>query len=284
LVGEADEFEGKRFPTYFKLMTGHEEKNCQINRRFRVQFETDAENDYFGRDRYPGEFVLKLNGEPTTSYVLNLWNGVASLNVSLPEDVNVGTDIHGEVIVTDGTQIEPFVNEFSRHVMPKKPTFGGGGTERPPAGNGRGDRKIPDGFSLPMITEVREEDWEKEGFDKYSALKAVYNGEEGYDFFLNIDNAFLRSEMKSLKHDSDAKLLEARFKYAILLIGLCILKDQESIVGEDEDAHGEIGTIETLVYEVTRAVAPVIIPMVDTLGGLQIEDITEENQPVMEYE
>lgn len=277
LVGEGEDFDGKKHPTYFTLMKGHKEKDCQINRRFRVQFETDVENKYFGRDRYPGRFELHINGNPSSSYVLNLWNGVATLTVSLPDGIGVGDRIKGEIWVNDETLIEPFYCEFFRDVMPKRKTTSGNGKPTPPAENGKGDRKIPDAFSMPKIIEIQEEDWEKEGFDKYSALKAVYNGNEGYDFYLNVDNVFLRTEMKALKNDSEARLLEAQFKYGILLIGLSILKDQEEIEGgtEDDDLESQ-KSIEDIVFEVSKAVAPVILPMVDSLGSLQIEDITEE--------
>ncbi len=87
LIGEKTEFEGKRYPTFFKLQRGEETKNCHKGSRFRVQFETDAVNDYFGRDNDPGYFELRFNGQPSDDYVLNLWNGIATLNVSLPTNV-----------------------------------------------------------------------------------------------------------------------------------------------------------------------------------------------------
>ena len=52
-------FKGKQNPTYFRLRKEfpyNKPKHCPLNQRFRVQFETDAENNYFTRDLYPGEF------------------------------------------------------------------------------------------------------------------------------------------------------------------------------------------------------------------------------------
>ncbi len=286
LVGETKEFEGKPHPSYFKLKSGHAERDCHINMRFRVQFETDVDNEYFGRDRFPGTFRFHINGKPSTSYILNLWNGVATVTERLPRSAEVSDRIHGEVWVEDETLIEPLYCEFYRNVLPEKKPSGGGGKRQPPAGNGKGDRKIPEDLALPMIKEVREDEWDVHGFDKFSALKAIHTGDEGYDFFLNLDNVFLRTEMRSLKHDSEAQLLEARFKYAILLIGLCILKDQELFEAKTEEELGELDgkTIEEIVFEATRAIAPVVLPMIDTLGGLQIEDVTEQKQVDIEYE
>lgn len=52
----------------------------------------------------------------------------------------------------------------------------------------------------------------------------VHSGREGYDFYLNLDNVFLRTELKSLAISDEAKLLESRFKYAMVLLGLAFLK------------------------------------------------------------
>ena len=62
-VAEVEKFKGKEFPTFFKLAKEYpiqKPKACPINnRRFRVQYETDAENDYFKRDKEPWELNLK---------------------------------------------------------------------------------------------------------------------------------------------------------------------------------------------------------------------------------
>ncbi len=196
LAGEQEEYKGKTYPTYFKLMKGHEEKQCHINLRFRVQFETDVVNDYFMRDRFPGRFVFKLDGNEFSDYVLNLWNGVATLTVTIPEGTKVGDRLRGQVWVTDDTQIEPFYCEFYRNVLSEhKPNGNGTKKRKPPAGEGKGDRKIPDHLALPHVMEVREEDWRRHDFDRFSALKVVDNGEGSYDFFVNIDNVFLNSSL-----------------------------------------------------------------------------------------
>jgi hypothetical protein len=81
---EPQVFNGKPHPTYFRIVPKDIKKNCHINTRFRVQFDTDVVNDYFGRDDYPGKFSLYQNGKLTRDYILNLWNGTATLTVALP--------------------------------------------------------------------------------------------------------------------------------------------------------------------------------------------------------
>jgi hypothetical protein len=278
LVGEKPKFEGEPHPTYFRLQRGEEHKNCHINLRFRVQFETDVTNDYFGRDSYPGRFRLHVNGQPSDDYVLNLWNGVATLTISLPPDTEVGADLHCECWVEDDVLIDPFHNTFTRHVTgPIKIRKGQPGKRQPPAGNGTGERQTPEGLSMPEVFEVREERWADHGFDKYSALKVVGTGEGSYDFFVNIDNVYLRSEIKSAR-SSDPRVLEAQFKFSLVLIGLALLKEKQK--NEEELANGRHGkqdseNVEARLFEITRAIAPVLLPLIDTLGALDIEEVME---------
>ena len=56
-----DRYRGKKFPTFFNLVEEYslnDPKLCPINRKFRVQFKTDVENDYFDRRNDPGDFVF----------------------------------------------------------------------------------------------------------------------------------------------------------------------------------------------------------------------------------
>jgi hypothetical protein len=279
LVGEKPKFEGEPHPTYFRLQQGEEHKDCHFNLRFRVQFETDVVNDYFGRDSYPGRFTLHINGQPSDDYVLNLWNGVATLTISLPPGVESGDDLYCECWIEDKTLIEPFYNTFTRHVIgPITVRKGQPGQRQPPAGNGDGNRKAPEGLSMPEVFEVREERWADHGFDKYSALKVVGTGDGGYDFFVNVDNVYLRSEIKSAR-SSDPRVLEARFKFSLVLIGLALLKEhQENEKDSPDRAQGEqvlSESVETRIFDTARAIAPVLLPLIDTLGALDIEEAVE---------
>ena len=61
-------------------------RETPINMRSRIVFETDVVSDYFKRERFPGTFRLRplhRNG-PLPDHRLNLENGVATLNLSLP--------------------------------------------------------------------------------------------------------------------------------------------------------------------------------------------------------
>jgi len=261
-------FEGKQYPTYFNLIKefpANKPKHCAINQKFRVQFETDAENNYFTRDLYPGEFKLTLNDITlVTDYILNLWNGIANLTVALPKGCNVGELLKYTVEVNDVSRVNPFLITFYVLVDPLAEKKKGKLGERiKPPGDKKGERHIPSLLDIPNIIEIRRPEWNKYGFDKESALK-VRSTEDGYDFYINMDNIYLLTEIKG-RFKSDPKVLEAQYKYGMVLIGMSLLKELEEKEEEEEESIYE------KIYEVTKAISPVLLPMIATLGTLEKE-------------
>ena len=259
-------FKGKQNPTYFRLRKEfpyNKPKHCHLNQRFRVQFETDAENNYFTRDLYPGEFKLMLNDRTLVKdYVLNLWNGIANLTLALPEDCKVGDLLKYTVEVNDISRVNPFLITFYVLVDPSIEKKEGKPGERiKPPGDKKGKRHIPSSFDIPNMKEVRRSDWDKYGFDKESALKVKDTGEGEYDFYINMDNIYLLTEIKG-RFESDPKVLEAQYKFGMVLIGMSLLKELEE--KEEESIYERI-------YEVTKAISPVLLPMIATLGTLEEE-------------
>jgi len=259
----------KQFPTYFELtkeFTIHKPKHCPQNQRFRVQFETDAENNYFARarDLYPGEFKLFLDKTEVEDkdYTLNLWNGIANLTVSLPEDCKVGDLLEYVAEVNDISRVNPFLIEFYVIVDPpvQKKSGKPGKRIQPPGEEGE-KRKKPSAFDIPNIIPVKKDEWDKYGFDEESALKVMDSGENGYDFYINMDNIYLLTEIKG-RFKTDPKILEAQYKYGMVLIGMSLLKELKE--KEEESIYEK-------VYEITKAISPVLLPMIATLGTLEEE-------------
>jgi len=260
-------FKGKQYPTYFKLKKEfpyNKPKHCPLNQRFRVQFETDAENNYFTRDINPGKFKLALgDGTLVDNYTLNLWNGIANLTVGLPENPKIGNLLKYIAEVDDISRVNPFLITF--HVLVDPPAEvkrkGETGERTKPPGDKEGKRLTPSSFDIPNIIEVRKSEWDKYGFDEESALKVKYSGENGYDFFINMNNIYLLTEIKE-RFKSDSKVLEAQYKYGMVLIGMSLLKDLEE---KEEESLCE------KIYQITKAISPVLLPMIATLGRLENE-------------
>lgn len=291
-------FVGRQFPTFFKFK-GQDigvtlERECHINMRSRITFETDANNDYFSRTLDPGDFALfsiESTGEriPVSNFTgPNLSNGIATLSVKLPEEVSVGDRIQFVSIVKDVYREMPFENYFTVHVKEEALPSGKSGSRRkPPSDNDGSDREQPTGISLPKIIEVSETDWGQHNFNKLTALKIKDVGDAAqntpnndvpisYDFFINVDNLYLKTEMKTAK--TEVALAKARFTYGMVLIGLGLLqediKDNARFVSEidsgyslDEPRH--VG-IEEKVEQVTKALSPIILPMIEALALIDV--------------
>jgi hypothetical protein len=227
---EEKPFEGKRFPTFFKLKGkdyGQESvRETPVNMRSRITFETDAENNYFGRATEKGQFDLfLLNGEHrvpfTDSVGPNLQNGIGTLSVRLPLNCQVGDTLRFLAVVTDPARIDPFENRFTVKVKPADQSSGAPGERRkPPTGEPGGDRDIPGGIALPKIIPVYEKDWDAQTlpFDKYTSLQIKNAGDDSaqngdakpiYDFYVNMDNLYLKMEIKPAHRDPE--VTRARF-------------------------------------------------------------------------
>ncbi|HOL77829.1 MAG TPA: hypothetical protein PKY35_12450 [Candidatus Hydrogenedentes bacterium] len=271
------EFKGRRFPTYFKLSKGFPEdkpKIAPIDRRFRVHFETDAENEYFNRDREPGQFSIFFNDHTITDFSLNLWNGLATLTVALPNDVKIDDVLSFRTETTDNSRVEPFYNEFFVKVTePEEPSNGGHGKRRLPAGEEESEetRKVPSGLSLPNIIRLTKKDerWSLHFKEDQDALSVKDAGEGGYDFFINMDNKFLRTEIK-YNTKIDPRLLEARFKYGMVLLGISLLKHSEDEKKKGTEKHNNELSVYDLIFSVSKAISPILLPMIASLGDLEL--------------
>lgn len=306
VIEKEQPFEGKRFPSYFKFKGkdyGTELiRETHINHRSRINFETDTVNDFFSRPMEAGSFSLYqlLNDkpkQPVSSFAgPNLHNGIATLSIKLPEDVAVGDSVRFEAIVTDPYNDREFVNRFNVLVKEEaSPTGSSGGRRKPPGKDDGKGRENQAGIVLPNIVDVTESDWAEYDFDKHTALTIRDSGEtdtEGngdtptqYDFFINMDNVYLKSELKSYK--SNVNLLKARFRWGLVLVGLGLLhqyaENTRAKPSEDDDDDERVVNIERRIADTSRAIAPIILPMIDSLGSLdpaQVEAATASGEDV----
>jgi len=300
---EARPFKGLKFPTYFhfkgKKPGGTFSRDCSLESKCRVQFETDAANDYFGRSMDIGTFDLfHVDGSgsrvPVSDYVgPNLSNGLATLSFELPDNAVVGDVLNFVAVINDVSQVKPFENELVVKVRPKAGKKGKPGKRKEPPSEKPGvDRDLPAGLSLPNIIEVKEEEWESgdRKFDKFTALQVINASEQvpegkdfghdedsaSYDFYINVDNHYLKRELKSSK--TDEKLVRSQFIYGMVLVGLAILHDTSNggQGASNDDVDEDATPAEDTVEAVTRAIAPFLVPMIESLGGLEVDEDTPD--------
>lgn len=297
-------FHGSYHPTFFKfekLPYGHKlKRTVAVNMRSRVIFETNAVNDYFSRPQNKGLFTLKSieDGKSTDvqNYSLNLHDGRATLSLRLPEGSIVGQVLEFEALVADDTILEPFANRLALTVgQPQTPQGGPSGGAKPPNGKKGHKRDTPTGLTIPEVWDVTQSEWEnrKPKFDQFSALQIIQEeaadenefAEDGaavYSFWVNVDNVHFKRECKCSKEDP--KILKARWKYGLALIGMALVQaDSQSKKAQgDGDAvnldQEEAPTLEQRVFDITSAIAPVILPIVETLGSLTEEQVSSGGQ------
>ena len=268
-----DTFKGRKFPSFFKLekeFTEDKPKTAYINNRFRIQFSTDVENNYFNREADQGKFSLKLNGVNIQDFIIHLWNGTATLTVTMPLGCRIGEAINFLSTVNDISQVEPFVNAFSVKIEKEiKHTNGKAGTRKKPPSDKNGNKNSNQSMlSIPQIFEILEKEWDKHKFDKESSLSVIVNGENDFDFHVNMDNVHLKREEKYSNSD-EYKLVQARYKFGVTLLGLGIIYYNNRNKPDDEvDINKQIRFF-------SRAISPMLLPMINSLGELKIEELVD---------
>ena len=116
-------------------------------------------------------------------------------------------------------------------------------------------------------------------FNEYSALRIKhaerYEADEAtgqvakdiYDFFVNIDNLYLKHEQKEGRDEADVLL--AKFVYALVLLALSVINYDNQNNGNKND---EESFIEDKIEQFSVAISPVLIPIINELGGLELQE------------
>ncbi len=290
-AGTGAEFKGKPYPTFFHFKDRRAGEDLVregfMGRRSRVQFETDAEDEYFTREDFPGEAtVWRILGDGSQlpyndKYrVDNPKSGIATLNLELPDDTSVGDTLTFDIEVTDEMRVDPFVNRLVLRVNPPAQTGGGGGNGGRRA-NASGEGAVGGGgLALPEITRVKEEDYNNFTFHRFTEESALVivnagNGDDEneasvFDFYVNVDNKYLRIVQKE-SPKVDPRLLEAKFTYALVLVGLALIHDDKLHDRRDDESEG-VEDIEDIVVRATSALAPVMLPMIEAIGDLALDE------------
>jgi len=269
----AETFKGRRFPTYFRLADNPKTrliKPCPLNRSCRIEFQTDAENDYFDRSVQPGEMVV----EPADAFEYkHLWNGVCSSRfVPLP-GAKAGDRILIKMTVGDPDRSSrgksPFDSEFELLIgEPKENVIPPSGSIKPKKPETDSKKEAPR-LAMPNVTPVRADDWKSytPPFTEDESLRVIRDGQGGFDFYLNVDSKHLVSQLRSAKEEKD--LLVHWFKWGLTLSALGMLLGFGEIGLNKNGQHRETVHMKDdpvdVVNRSANGVAAVIIPIVRNL-------------------
>ncbi len=138
---------------------------------------------------------------------LGLFNGIATLTAKLPEEVQVNQELIFETSLSDEYIPSKFKNEI-RVVTeaPQDKSSGKSGSRIQPPGKTRSkDRETPSSVGIPTIIEIYKNGWESVGMNEESGLNLM-KVDESSDYFVNMDNKYLLTELKNIKDESQIKL------------------------------------------------------------------------------
>jgi hypothetical protein len=279
---EEKPFKGEVYPTFFKVKGTtygeNHKRECPINYRMRLTFETDARDDYFSRRIEGGKFSMIWTDKSGVQHKVslvgpNLRSGSATVMVTLPEGVNAG-DILAMTAITEDTRAA-FKNKIDVTVRPWAEHSKGGGTKRKdkkPNEQRGNDRERPRQLSTPKIDPVYRDRWEMLKFDEYTAMRMDVEYDDTDNeitvFRINMDNTPLLNEIKQRRFDDQAA--RNQFMYGNVLIGLSLLlqdKDRSEV-----STDGEKMKVEERIESTCRAIAPFMLSLT-TLGQ---EDLSED--------
>lgn len=281
----ASTFVGKQHPTFFRFKKNRSEieRNHPINQIVRVEFETDAVNDYFSRKSLNGSFSVECFDESSNLLKIdyrigNLSEGVMNCVLKFDEKLfKPGDKLEIRFSTKDETLLNPFVNTLKLNieapsVSGKPGTTGKDSTGTKSEGEDGGSKSA----GLPSITPVEKAEWSREGFDELSALKIKSNPDGGYDFFYNKDNRDLVSAQATGK--SDSKILDHQYKIGLMLVTLSIIEASKRELSPDEDRvlSEETIDLEKAISEITQAISPYWLTIIEALGGLALKEFFPE--------
>jgi hypothetical protein len=290
-------FVGRPHPTFFRF-SGKEDgevltRAAHLESRVRVAFDTDAVDDYFTRkvDRGIKEFARISEGRrvPLLDFVgPNLANGRANLTFDLPEGAKAGDVIEMEFVIRDPVMGAEFVNRAKFPVLAaaaepaekKKPS-----KKKEPPGQPPGQQ--PDGqagLDFPQVHWVKQEapNWRTHFTTPDDCLSIIDDGEDvggkwqpNFQFYLNETNKSLQNELKFTKLPVAA--VKKQYEIGVVLIGMALLHDDKQHSAEKaRDLNGDRKEDEEVFKRAaafTRAIAPIIIPMIQALGDLAEEEL-----------
>lgn len=85
-----------------------------------------------------------------------------------------------------------------------------------------------------------------------------------------MDNVFLRTEIKG-NTKIDPRLLEARFKYGMVLLGISLLEHFEKKTENETEIQKNGLSVYDEIFSVSRAISPILLPMIASLGDLELD-------------
>ncbi len=229
--GAISSFSGSKFPTYFNIKKQYlknKPKKAELGRDIRVEFLTDAENDFLTRNIDPGRFDIVLGGVNYTkkcSFIAS--NGLWTLKLPI-RNLRIGGLYKIEVSLIDKVNNNTFKENFNikvENLIIKNPS--------------KSNKKNTfSNYNLSDQVKVKKGDplYDSLGLNNDHAYCIQYGSKKGeYLYFLNMDNTYLQN-MK-LQYPEKAEKVQQFWETSNLI-------NQMSIANFDKKNPNKITDIE----------------------------------------
>ena len=271
--GIGEPFNGRRFPTYFRLAKKPRnqilKRRCPLNRTVKVDFETDAENEYFDRAADPGEIQV----DPGLDLIeaSHLWNGKFTARFRVPWNARPGDVTNVRFAVSDVERLArgPFESKFEliateEVTEPNHP--GPSPNPKPPVSFPRPSHTESNpSLRLPTPKPIKKDDWDKDlGIEgPYDAFRIKSGPDGGYDFYVNEDCAWLITEQADKKNDTVRVKHWFTWGLALASLGMIRQMKHDSAQGDRDERDETEGSGPDLevIGRACDGLARVIIPM-----------------------
>ena len=268
--GREGQFEGKKFPSFFA--PNRLEWNVGLGKKVQLQFQTDAENSYFTRNVSPGSWSITAFD---TSDWTNFWDrtgpndGVARFywdTSSVPPGfLKTGTSFEFTFAISDESRVDPLESSIKVNIIEPMDSSGGG--------RGNKTEKGTEAVASPNIIPVHEYEWLTHPlgpFDSGTACcistdPSATEEREAWDFYVNVDNEHIHHYSRT--RDCTLEAARDTFTTAVVFIGLAIIRGASNVDSSYEESLVHSDNLPSYVSDVTKFIAPVLLPIVDNLDS-----------------
>lgn len=278
-ISAADNVQLKRYPDYFDLVrprTNGEMASTSVAQGSRVllEFETNADDDYFDDERGSWSITLPDSGEDVTSHFhsrgptrgeFTVWaNGLTSAF-----DVGQSVDLLVRVSDDNPDRVGSF-EHLVRMEIKEKPRKSKQRTPTPPKAKRRDTLDLPNVIPV-WATELSEGKAHGIEFSDRTAVEAMHAGDDAapgrFDLYVYMNNKFLNDARGTTEPN---QVIDSRWISIMTLLSMGYVVDRDEKHDRD-DLDSE--DVERLVRRATRSAAPIILHLEDVFA----EDIPDDS-------
>lgn len=274
-----DNVQLKRYPDYFDLVrprANGEAASTSVAQGSRVllEFETNADDDYFDDERGSWSITLPGSGEDVTSHFHSRGPTRGEFTVwanDLTSAFDVGQSVDLLIRVSDDNpnRIGNF-EHLIRVQIKEKPSKSKRRKPAPPKPKRRDTLELPNVIPV-WANKLTEQKAHGIKFSDRTAVEAMHAGDDAapgrFDLYVYMNNKFLNDARGTTEPN---QVIDSRWISIMTLLSMGYVVDRDE---EDERGEANSEDVERLVRRATRAAAPIILHLEDVFA----EDIPDES-------